>query len=283
MRVRYSIKARVPAFTVSILLLLLVAATDGVVYAQDPKGGPTASAPGAEVYFVNLKDGATVPAKLTIHFGLRNMGVGPAGLGSPAHRSPSSADRHRAAVARSADSERLQPSALRRRPDRGGDHALARRAHVAAVAGRQGSHPAYAAGHVGAHSGQGRRRHAGPGGRRGRGARQLRRRAPRSISSICKDGAVVPSKTTVKFGLRNMERRPAGAHREHSGHHHLLVDTELPPLDQPIPSDFNHLHYGAGQTEAEITLSPGEHTLQLLLGTRITSHIRRRSCRRAFG
>src|SRR2546429_176135 len=123
-----------PGFLISIVLLLL-AGTGGVVHAQDPKGGPTASAPGAEVYFVDLKDGATVPAKLTIHFGLRNMGVGPAGLD-----------------------------------------------------------------------------------------------------------------------------------RQHTGHHHLLIDTDLPPLDQPIPNDFNHLHYGAGQTEAEITLSPGEHTLQLLLG-----------------
>src|SRR2546425_576205 len=134
MCVRYRIKARAPAF-MSLLLLLLAAATCSVIYAQDPKGGPTASAPGAEVYFVGLQDGATVPAKLTIHFGLRNMGVGPAGLDRP-----------------------------------------------------------------------------------------------------------------------------------HTGHHHLLIDTDLPPLDQPIPNDFNHLHYGAGQTEAEITLSPGEHTLQLLLG-----------------
>ena len=59
---------------------------------------------------------------------------------------------------------------------------------------------------------------------------------------------------------------PAGSDRENSGHHHLLIDTELPPLDQPIPNDFNHLHFGAGQTEAEITLKPGEHTLQLLVG-----------------
>ena len=49
-------------------------------------------------------------------------------------------------------------------------------------------------------------------------------------------------------------------------HHHLLVDTELPPLNKPIPNDFNHLHFGAGQTETEITLKPGEHTLQLLMG-----------------
>ena len=59
---------------------------------------------------------------------------------------------------------------------------------------------------------------------------------------------------------------PAGSDRANSGHHHLLIDTELPPLDQPIPNDFNHLHFGAGQTEAEVTLKPGTHTLQLLLG-----------------
>ena len=44
------------------------------------------------------------------------------------------------------------------------------------------------------------------------------------------------------------------------------MDVPLPPLDQPIPNDFNHLHFGAGQTEAQITLPLGQHTLQLLLG-----------------
>jgi Domain of unknown function (DUF4399) len=81
-----------------------------------------------------------------------------------------------------------------------------------------------------------------------------------------KDGASVPTKVTIRFGLREMGVAPAGSDRANSGHHHLLIDTELPPLDQPIPNDFNHLHFGAGQTEAEITLKPGTHTLQLLLG-----------------
>ena len=170
MRVRYRINASAPAFMISILLLL-AAATGGVVHAQDPKdrtGGPTASAPGAEVYFVNLQDGATVASKAP-SISASEHGCRARRTGSQAFRSPPSADRHRAAAARPADSERLQSSALRRRPDRGGDHALARRAHVATAAGGQGSHPAYAAGHVGAHSGEGRRRHAGPGGRRDRG------------------------------------------------------------------------------------------------------------------
>src|SRR5262247_706372 len=81
-----------------------------------------------------------------------------------------------------------------------------------------------------------------------------------------KDGATVPAKLKLYFGLRNMGVAPAGSDRENSGHHHLLVDTELPPLDQPIPNDFNHLHFGAGQTETEITLKPGAHTLRLLMG-----------------
>jgi hypothetical protein len=80
------------------------------------------------------------------------------------------------------------------------------------------------------------------------------------------DGATVPTKVTVRFGLHDMGVAPAGLDRANSGHHHLLIDTELPPLDQPIPNDFNHLHFGAGQTEAEITLKPGTHTLQLLFG-----------------
>ena len=81
-----------------------------------------------------------------------------------------------------------------------------------------------------------------------------------------KDGTTLPAKVTIRFGLREMGVAPAGSDRANSGHHHLLIDAELPPLDQPIPNDFNHLHFGAGQTEAEITLKPGTHTLQLLLG-----------------
>jgi hypothetical protein len=83
-----------------------------------------------------------------------------------------------------------------------------------------------------------------------------------------KNGAVISPSVTIHFGLKNMGIAPASSDRENSGHHHLLIDTELPALDQPIPNDFNHLHVGAGQTEATITLKGGEHTLQLLLGDR---------------
>ena len=75
-----------------------------------------------------------------------------------------------------------------------------------------------------------------------------------------------PPRLTIHFGLKNMGVAPAGSDRPNSGHHHVLIDTDLPPLDQPIPNDFNHLHFGAGQTQATVDLKPGEHTLQLLFG-----------------
>ncbi len=79
-------------------------------------------------------------------------------------------------------------------------------------------------------------------------------------------GASVSSPVTVRFGLAGMGVAPSGVKREGTGHHHLLLDTGLPPLDQPIPADENHIHFGGGQTETQIELAPGAHTLQLLLG-----------------
>jgi len=70
----------------------------------------------------------------------------------------------------------------------------------------------------------------------------------------------------VWFGLRNMGVAPKDVKFPNTGHHHLLIDTELPPLDQVIPSDRNHLHFGAGETETMLELPPGKHTLQLLMG-----------------
>jgi peptidoglycan hydrolase-like protein with peptidoglycan-binding domain len=81
-----------------------------------------------------------------------------------------------------------------------------------------------------------------------------------------RDGQYVPSRAIIRFGLLNMGVAPAGVAKADTGHHHLLIDASLPSLDRPIPNDFNHLHFGAGQTQAEVTLSPGRHSLQLVLG-----------------
>jgi hypothetical protein len=79
------------------------------------------------------------------------------------------------------------------------------------------------------------------------------------------DGDTVGSPVTVRFGLRGMGIAPAGMAMEYTGHHHLLIDTDTPPPDRPIPADANHVHFGKGQTEATVTLAPGRHRLQLLL------------------
>ncbi|SDW33980.1 DUF4399 domain-containing protein [Thiocapsa roseopersicina] len=79
------------------------------------------------------------------------------------------------------------------------------------------------------------------------------------------DGSTVPQTFVVRFGLTGMGVAPAGADLPKTGHHHLLVDMDsLPPLDQPISADI--LHFGGGQTETQVTLPPGEHTLQIILG-----------------
>ena len=80
------------------------------------------------------------------------------------------------------------------------------------------------------------------------------------------DGATVSNPVQVVFGIEGMDVAPAGDTTPQTGHHHLLIDTGLPDLGMPIPADDNHVHFGKGQTETEITLSPGEHTLQMLLG-----------------
>lgn len=81
------------------------------------------------------------------------------------------------------------------------------------------------------------------------------------------DGEVIRNNNfRVWFGLRNMGVAPAGVEKPMTGHHHLIIDSPLPPMDEEIPADNNHLHFGKGQTETRITLEPGTHTLQLVLG-----------------
>lgn len=80
------------------------------------------------------------------------------------------------------------------------------------------------------------------------------------------NGATVKSPVTVQFAIEGMTLAAAGTNDPGTGHHHLLVDADIPALDQPIPKDANHVHFGQGQTEGQVELAPGQHTLQLLLG-----------------
>lgn len=78
-------------------------------------------------------------------------------------------------------------------------------------------------------------------------------------------GETVDQTFTVKFGLKGMGIAPAGMNKMHTGHHHLLVDgKQLPSMMKPMGKDV--MHFGGGQTETTLTLEPGKHTLQLILG-----------------
>ncbi|MBR0795162.1 DUF4399 domain-containing protein [Bradyrhizobium jicamae] len=82
-----------------------------------------------------------------------------------------------------------------------------------------------------------------------------------------RNGAIVKGAFWCRFGLRNMGVTHAGDDYPNSGHHHLFVDVSEPlNPNEPIPSDKSHLHFGAGQTETQLDLPPGKHTLQLVLG-----------------
>jgi len=228
-------------------------------------GGPTTSPPGSAVYFIGLKDGDTLPTKATIHFGLRGMGVAPAGsdrVNSGHHHliidSPTPAlnteipndFQHLHFGAGQTETEiSLTP----------GEHTLqlvfADRNHVphsppltsdrikVKVADQTSAPPPAQANSSG------------------------RRPSPKDAKVYFiypREGSYIPPNPVIRFGLLNMGVAPAGFDKPNTGHHHLLVDAELPPLDQPIPNDFNHLHFGAGQTEAKITLPVGQHKLRLL-------------------
>ena len=82
-----------------------------------------------------------------------------------------------------------------------------------------------------------------------------------------RDGDTVTSPVVVRFGLKGKGVAPAGVAQANTGHHHILIDVaDLPPMNVAVPSDERHVHFGGGQTETSLKLTPGKHTLQLVLG-----------------
>lgn len=81
------------------------------------------------------------------------------------------------------------------------------------------------------------------------------------------NGDALSSPVTIRMGLKGMGIAPAGVDKPHTGHFHLLIDTKAPAAGEVIPSNEHNMHFGGGQTEASVPLSPGQHTLQIVLGT----------------
>ena len=84
------------------------------------------------------------------------------------------------------------------------------------------------------------------------------------------DGQEVSSPVTIVFGSKNVSISPAGIEQMNSGHHHLMIDMdELPAMDMPLPGSAQLIHFGKGQTSTSLSLEPGEHSLQLVLGNHL--------------
>jgi Domain of unknown function (DUF4399) len=241
----------------AVAMLFVAVACCGAAFAQTQRtGGPTPSAPGAEVYFIDLKDGMTVPAKLKIYFGLRNMGVAPAGSDRE-----NSGHHHLLVDTELPPLDQPIPNDFNHLHFGAGqtetEISLKPGPHTLQLLMGDKDHIPHTPPVM---SPLIRVRVVDP---------SARKQAPADARVYfvgLEDGSVLPQKATIRFGLVNMGVAPAGIDKPNTGHHHLLIDAKLPPLDEPIPNDFNHLHFGAGQTEAVVTLSPGRHTLQLLLG-----------------
>jgi hypothetical protein len=227
------------------------------------------ASPNAKVFFVDLKDGATIPARAKIRFGIENIAIAPAGT-----KQENAGHHHLLIDTELPPLDREIPSDFNHvHFGRGqtetelnlapGEHTLqllmADHEHVphnppvmsekikVRVAAASGAPPVAS---------------AAPG-------KPGRTPAPNDAAVYFiypRNGDRIYPTSTIRFGLRNMGVAPAGVVKENTGHHHLLIDVATPPLDVAIPSDLNHVHLGGGQTERRITLPPGEHTLQLILG-----------------
>jgi hypothetical protein len=238
------------------------------------KAGASPSPPGAAVYFTDIKDGATLPTKVTIRFGVRGMELAPAGRPKPnsGHHHllidaelpsmdepiPNDFNHLHFGNAQTEAEVRLAPGEHTLQLLLGDENhiphsppVMSERVRVRVVEGATAPVADSA---------------AAPSSTQTPSARHPSPANAKVYFVYPPDGAVISTTPTIRFGLTNMGVAPAGVEKANTGHHHLLIDAPLPLLDQPIPLDFNHLHFGAGQTEAQITLTPGVHTLQLILG-----------------
>jgi hypothetical protein len=225
----------------------------------------TPAPPDAKVFFVDLTDGAKLPLKSTIKFGISGMEVAPAGTDKA-----NSGHHHLIVDAPLPALDREIPSDLNYihfgRGQTSAEVTLTPGEHTLQLLLGDHQHvphdPPVASNVVRVSVSE------ISAGTPQMAASSGRQPSPPDASVYFvypRDGDLIYPKSTIRFGLRNMGVAPAGVSKANTGHHHLVVDSDTPALDAPIPNDPNHMHFGSGQTEVKLTLTPGEHTLQLML------------------
>ena len=91
---------------------------------------------------------------------------------------------------------------------------------------------------------------------------------PRVFFVEPQDNATVGQDVKVVMGIEGMEIKLAGDMTPDTGHHHLIIDAPMIPEGEIVPVDKpeQYKHFGKGQTDTAIKLTPGRHTLTLQLG-----------------
>jgi hypothetical protein len=219
----------------------------------------TAAPKDAKVFFIDLKDGQTIPANTTIRFGVSGIGLSPAGAAKP------NAGHHHLLIDTGLPPlDKPIPSDFNHihygKGQTEGELSLIPGEHTLQLLLGDHNHVPHNPPVVS----QVIRVIVDPAT-----VQKTRTPAPSGakvfFTGLANGSRIAPT-SVIQFGISGMELAPAGTDKPNSGHHHLLIDTPLPALDREIPSDLNHIHFGRGQTSAEVTLTPGEHTMQLLLG-----------------
>jgi hypothetical protein len=265
-----SVAARLRLLISITCLLILGGVACSTALAQTPQtGGPTHSPPGAAVYFIDLKDGQTIPTHFLVQFGLHNMGLAPAGTDRPNmghHHLLIDTDLPPLNMPIPNDFNHLHFGAGQTETD----FSLSLGEHTLQLLMGDKDHiphsPPVMSQRIKVFVVDQTAKTAAPAP-----VGPDYKRKPSSAGAKVyliglSNGSVLPPNPLIRFGLVGMGIAPAGVDKPNTGHHHLLIDAPRPDLNQPIPNDFNHLHFGAGQTEAKITLPLGWHTLQLVFG-----------------
>lgn len=97
-----------------------------------------------------------------------------------------------------------------------------------------------------------------------------------------KENATISSPFKLEMGVEVVKVDTAGPVVAGSGHHHLIIDgPDSLAAGSVVPKDSLNIHFGRGQTEYELVLSPGKHKLTLQMadglhrsyGSKLASHI----------
>jgi len=91
------------------------------------------------------------------------------------------------------------------------------------------------------------------------------RLAKEAYFSNLQNGDSIETPFLLRFGLTGIGIAPIVKPVAHTGHHHLLVNRDLPlEFGHPLPFNDQYMHFGKGQMETVLNFAPGKYQLRLV-------------------